>query len=737
MGVSVSNILLRVGMNTRGFETGAKRISDLEKNIRQTQRNNNAKAIEESRKLNQLFAESVEASNLYDAALQQLKKATVNLAKAREKLAREKDANGDITGEYTEKVKAASAALAKQKKEVDNLAHAHEKLQRKYELAGKELVDHAKARKKNVDAMKQELAQIRQQQSSFAGIKKALAGLGIGAAIGASAHQFTKMVDTLDAMAKRARDVQMTASQLQELTHQANLAGVGAGALDISIKSFNRNISLAAMNTGEAKNAIAKMGLALKDANGESKTQAQLLRETAYYFADNAGNAENAGLAARLFGERGAEMLRIFESGRETIDAVFSANKIDAAAAAAEEFNRNMSNLSDNIMPSIYKVVGDIANVINYEINPERFFTSIAEKQFESLNLTRAQKKELIDTTAQLSKLEEKLSMLKPTKTTGFFGAMKTVDNPEYKITKEQINALREKQKELAKIGGQQFINNEKEKEAGKAREESDKRLAAQEAERLRQEQQSYEELYQLTLATAEARDKEDADAKKAADEARRLQLKRDEYDLQLRIKQLESGDSRQQAAADALKNSIERNRLMKEYGFSIEEATERLKAQRELENAGNNQAQYSDADRKKAERILKRGEKGTVGKKTLEQAQAILDGKEVEGDAVDMFKGAQRNAQRNKKKNSNKTKFATDEQMEIARNTVNKNAQPQDQQLQAQQQGNDQQNETQQKLLDNTDKTVENTQSLVDAIKDLKNTVEIMKNSMIQYYSK
>lgn len=742
MGVSVSNILFKVGMNTRGYEAGVKSVQTGQRRLRELEAKNALDKKDELKALHRAMEEIDQKNAEYKESSIKLAEAQKKLAAAIKYASDEERAAGQITKEADDRLTKAKSTVDKLKKSKESLRKEIDKLDNGLKKLQDTTVSNRKKRVDEINLTRAEIKELKSKQSILGGLNKTLTGLGIGATIGTAAHQFTKMVNTLDAMAKRARDVQMTASQLQELTHQANLAGVGAGTLDTSIKSFNRNISLAAMNTGKAKDALARMGIALKDANGESKTQAQLLQETAYYFADNAGNAENAGLAARLFGESGAEMLRIFENGRETIDAVFNANKIDAAAAAAEEFNRNMSELSNNIMPSVYKVVGDIADVLNYQINPERFFTIMAEKQVESINLTKAQKKELIDVSAQLLKLEEQRSKT-PRRITanphgaGLFIAPKLVDNPAYKKLEEQIAALNERQSKLTEEAKKQEELNERITAGKKSQAALNERLAAQEAERLRQEQQSYEELYQLTLATAEARDKEDADAKKAADEARRLQLKRDEYDLQLRIKQLESGDNRQQAAADALKNSIERNRLMKEYGFSIEEATERLKAQRELENGNNNQAQYSDADRKKAERILKRGEKGTVGKKTLEQAQAILDGKEIEGDAVDMFKGAQRNAQRNKKKNSNKTKFATDEQMESARNAINKNAQPQDQQLQAQQQGNDQQNENQQKLLDNTDKTVENTQSLVDAINDLKDTVEIMKNSMMQYYSK
>lgn len=130
---------------------------------------------------------------------------------------------------------------------------------------------------------------------------------------------------------------------------------------------------------------------------------------------------------------------------------------------------------------------------------------------------------------------------------------------------------------------------------------------------------------------------KAEDEAKKLADKQKEILLARQEFELQFRISKLEKGNAKQQAEAEALKNAIKRNELMKKYGYDIDTATRAMKAMRDLENQGKNK--YSEKDIAKAKRVVERSQKGKrVGKKTLEQAQAILNGGTLSSDRVAMF---------------------------------------------------------------------------------------------------
>lgn len=163
----------------------------------------------------------------------------------------------------------------------------------------------------------------------------------------------------------------------------------------------------------------------------------------------------------------------------------------------------------------------------------------------------------------------------------------------------------------------------------------------------------------------AEAEAKRLADKKKTQDEARK------EFELELKIRQMEAVGYTKQA--DAIKNALERNKLMETYGYTIEEANKKLKEQKELEKKDGDKVEYSKDDIKKAERILKRGAGGSVGKETLAQAQAIVDGKAIEGNAVSMFRDAKKNA----KKADADVPIATDEQIARASKWTYKQGEP------------------------------------------------------------
>lgn len=138
-----------------------------------------------------------------------------------------------------------------------------------------------------------------------------------------------------------------------------------------------------------------------------------------------------------------------------------------------------------------------------------------------------------------------------------------------------------------------------------------------------------------------EKQKKEQEAAKKeqeaAQKERERVLQSRENYEYELKLRVLEAKGNTE--LADKLKMEQRVAELMKEQQYSREEAYKFAKLEKEL--AVGKQVQYSEKDIAKAKRIVERGEGGTVGKKTLEQAQAILAGKEISGKELSIFAGA------------------------------------------------------------------------------------------------
>lgn len=613
MAVSLGGILYSVGMNTSGFEAGAKKIADLETKMKNQLKSSLLEQAQETRKLHKLRTQMENAK-----------------------------------AEYMRRNQALTETSTKEeKKAVEKLLKSYEKLEKAYESADEKLRDKIQTNKVNIQQMQDEIAEAKKLSDiSAKQMLKSTRNL-IGNVAGfMSIGGVKQFIDKLDAIGKRARDIGMTASQLQEFEHQAKLAGISTGALDSSVKAFNRNVSLASIGTGEAKTALESMGISLTKANGSAKTQSELLKETATYFSKNAGSAENAGYAARIFGESGVELLRVFEQGKDVIDGVFNANGIDEATAAAERFNDALENAQNFGVKVGAKAVegwsyifdlfrGDLIHGIGYaklereteKLNEETAKRIKAQEQARLKAIEETRKKEL----AEAKKVADIQMELEEAEKQ--YNREKLSDIDKRLNLQNEINNLT---KEIVELEEQGIVDDKYKKlylERIKLLREVDsieKSIANTET----QKQKSIEA--EQKKAEAEKKKAED-EAKKLADKQQSILLARQEFELQFKISKLEKGNAKQQAEAEALKNAIKRNELMQKYGYDIKTATQALKAQRDLENQGKNK--YSEKDIAKAKRVVERSQKGKrVGKKTLEQAQAILNGGTLSSDRVAMF---------------------------------------------------------------------------------------------------
>lgn len=437
--------------------------------------------------------------------------------------------------------------------------------------------------------LRNELAKQTAEYNKMSGVvgrvKSVLSGLGGALLAGVSVAGIKNFIDKLDALGKRARDVGLTASQLQELGHQANLAGIATGALDTSIKSFNRNISLAAMDTGEARKALDSMGISIKDANGATKSQSVLLKEVATYFANNAGEAENAGRATRLFGESGAEMLRIFESGEDVVNSVFNADGIDKAAAAAARFNDALENVKNATMQIGAVVVDGWSDIIDFGkdlFNGKKLGTTGYLREEAAANEAQ-RKKNAAERAAQRKAVAD---------------YKKALDD----FAKIESRSLSTRER---------YLDLTRQIDAVRARETTSVAESAK-------KQSDINKLLKERLPLKQQLD--------AQNESRR------EFELQTQISVLRAQG--RTAEAEQLEFAKQRNELMRKYGYSIAEATRAQQTLNELNKpaGGAGDGKNLDEMQKKAQSILERGEGGTIGKKTLADAQAAAEGRIPEG---------------------------------------------------------------------------------------------------------
>lgn len=620
MAISIDGVVYKVSADTSEFAKAMKRVEDLQlKQAKLTEKYDNDKI------------NSLARISLAEEKLETLREeyAGIQNASSEEEIRRRKEIEKQIKSQE----KAIESLKDKQKLADAVFAENSKKTQAEIETLSKKTT-----------GLKGAFGKLSSGMSSTLG--KLVGGLGVA---GMVAH-FDKVATKLDALAKRARDVGMTASQLQEFEHQAKLAGVETSGLDSAVKTFGKNISLAAMGTGEAKTALADMGISLKDANGMTKTQDELLKEVALKFADNAGAAENAGRATKIFGDNGAEMLRIFEQGGDAVNKIFNAKGIDEAAEAAERYKDKLEKLSNYSFKISSKVVegwslmadaifGDGIAEEEYKQQEKAWNEQIKKRQKAQEEAQKAEEARIAKAQEAMAKADEELRKSEEAE----LSARDKVLNlklQEERLAKQLLD-LDETSDEYAKLYAERI----------KTVIELRKQEKTLEAEILREkEKQSAAEKKKQEKAEAERKkeqDKYNAEQEALFEENKRIANLQKEYQENLRLEILKKqGNERLVKRIEFERRVAE---LMEQQGYSQEKAYKFAKLElqlREKQNADGKKVKYADEDVKRAKRIV---EKGLGGKKTQEQAKAILAGEKYKGDEMASFQGARSRAKREK----------------------------------------------------------------------------------------
>lgn len=218
-----------------------------------------------------------------------------------------------------------------------------------------------------------------------AGAAKKLA-LPFTLAAGAVGFSFSTMMSKFlsvgDGIDKASIRIGVSAERLQSLRYAANLSGASAETLDKSMAKLNENIAKAASGKNEELASLfKKLGISLKDANGNLRNAADVMPQ----FADAIQRNTDAGLRARMmiaaFGEEGQKLVPMLEGGSgalqemqdraKRLGLVMSGDDVKAAAALGDRFSElgmvfdSFGNtLSAKIAPVLTPIIDDLVEFI-------------------------------------------------------------------------------------------------------------------------------------------------------------------------------------------------------------------------------------------------------------------------------------------------------------------------------------------------------------------------------------
>ena len=150
---------------------------------------------------------------------------------------------------------------------------------------------------------------------------RTLGGALVGVAtVGGLAALVDRSISAADAIGKTADKIGVGVEALQELRFAAKASGVEQQTLDMALQRFTRRAAEAAQGTGEAKDALAQMGIALRDQSGNLRRSEDLLGDVADAFARIEDPAERVRLAFKLFDSEGVALVNLLRGGSGALE---------------------------------------------------------------------------------------------------------------------------------------------------------------------------------------------------------------------------------------------------------------------------------------------------------------------------------------------------------------------------------------------------------------------------------
>lgn len=225
----------------------------------------------------------------------------------------------------------------------------------------------------------------------------------------------------------------------------------------MALQRFVRRVAEAANGTGEAKDALAQMGIALRDQSGNLRRSEDLLGDVADAFTRIEDPAERVRLAFKLFDSEGVALVNLLSDGsgaleqmRERVRSlgiVLDEHLVRDAGRARDELDTLSQVISANLTraaleaaPVIADLSGWLADVAGKAgIAWERLFDAPEEKSLRTLRY------ELDLASSTIEKLEGRIQELQESPTLGFTTFLDTA----------QISALETKLEELRRARDQ------------------------------------------------------------------------------------------------------------------------------------------------------------------------------------------------------------------------------------------------------------------------------------------
>jgi hypothetical protein len=124
-------------------------------------------------------------------------------------------------------------------------------------------------------------------------------------------------IQLIDRLGKVSNVTGFTVRQLQDFRLAAELSGVSSDQADIALRRFSRRLGEAGRNTGELLPALRRLGISVRDDEGNLRNVNDVLLDFADGIKATKGETAQLSLAFKAFDSEGAELVQTLTEGRE------------------------------------------------------------------------------------------------------------------------------------------------------------------------------------------------------------------------------------------------------------------------------------------------------------------------------------------------------------------------------------------------------------------------------------
>lgn len=187
------------------------------------------------------------------------------------------------------------------------------------------------------------------------------------AAVGtAMAALGAKSIQNGDRMQKFGQRIGIAVEELSKLEFAADRSGIGVNTLSMGLQRMTRRVAEAAQGSGEARDAIAELGLDAQELAAQSPDEQ--FKRIAEAMSGVGSQSDKVRLAMRLFDSEGVSLLQMFNDGRSGIEEYGDALERLGGVMTQEMADRAAE--SKDAMSDLMAVIGGLGNEVAQTLGP-------------------------------------------------------------------------------------------------------------------------------------------------------------------------------------------------------------------------------------------------------------------------------------------------------------------------------------------------------------------------------